>query len=141
MRVAQTLPTGAAHAAPSLLSAEPATVKISVDRPHVGMGRTVVLTAQASRPDHQPAAGIQLLPYVNGRRWGPHETADASGRAVFHLPLPTVGPARIQVQARTVPGPPDDWWIWAGTPQEHQTIWLQRSSRSPSRRPANYGWP
>jgi hypothetical protein len=50
------------------LSAEPATVKVSVDRSHVGMGRTVVLTAQASRPDHQPAAGIQLLPYVNGRR-------------------------------------------------------------------------
>jgi len=113
------------------LLAEPATVKVSVDRLHVGMGRTVVLTAQASRPDHQPAAGIQLLPYVNGRRWGPHETADASGRAVFHLPLPIVGPARIEVQARTVPGPPDDWWVWAGTPQEHQTVWLQRTFTLP----------
>jgi hypothetical protein len=112
-------------------SAEPATVKVSVDRSHVGMGRTVALIAQASWPDHQPAVGVQLLPYVNGRRWGPHETADASGRAVFHLPLPSVGLAQIQVQARPLPAPPDDWWVWAGVPQEHQTVWLQRKFMLP----------
>ena len=82
------------------LSAEPATVKVSVDRSHVGMGRTVALIAQAIWPDHHPVAGVQLLPYVNGRRWGPRETADASGRAVFYLPLPSVGLAQIQVQAQ-----------------------------------------
>ena len=35
------------------------------------------------------------------------------------------------MQARTVPGPPDDWWVWAGVPQEHQTVWLQRTFTLP----------
>ena len=80
-----------------------ARVTIRVDRRRVGMGRTVRLTASAALPGGKPAAGWLLLPYVDGRRWGAHELADESGRAVWTLPLSRPGVATLQVEAR----PPD----------------------------------
>lgn len=44
-------------------------------------------------------ADMLLLPYVNGRRWGAHERVDENGRALFLLPMPNPGPARLQVAA------------------------------------------
>jgi hypothetical protein len=76
------------------------TISIQVDQNSIRMGGMVRVTA--SVPDR---AGLLLLPYVNGRRWGAHERPDADGKAVFHIPLPNPGPARIEVAAaRLLPG-------------------------------------
>ncbi len=80
----------------------PAIVTIQSEREQIGMGQTVVVEAQAALADGSPAVGYQMLPYVNGFRWGSHERADADGRSRFLLPLPDPGTASIQVLARRV---------------------------------------
>lgn len=82
------------------MTASPATVHLRVHPRRIGMGRSVRLAAAAALPDGRPAAGHLLLPYVDGRRWGSHEIADAGGRAVWSLPLPQPGVAEIQVEVR-----------------------------------------
>ena len=74
-------------------------VRIEADSPRIGMGRSVEIRVAATRADGRPAAGYLLLPYVNGKRWGAHEYADAEGRATMILPLPNPGLAEIQVEA------------------------------------------
>ena len=56
------------------------TVRIQAASGHVGMGETVHVEAVATLPGGRSPAGALLLPYVNGRRWGAHEYADARGR-------------------------------------------------------------
>ncbi|MCK4826917.1 hypothetical protein KA005_64875, partial [bacterium] len=90
---------------PSCITNSPNTpVVIKVERDQVFMGNTVKVEAIIKQ-----ASGDQmiLLPYVNGRRWGAHEFADADGRATFLIPLPNPGPAMIQVIA--MPSDPDHW--------------------------------
>jgi hypothetical protein len=90
---------------PSCLTRSPNTpVVIEIGTDHVPMGSTIEVVASI-----KPVTNDQmiLLPYVNGRRWGSHEFADAEGRATFHIPLPNPGPAMIQVIA--IPSDTDDW--------------------------------
>ncbi|MCX6360655.1 MAG: hypothetical protein NT029_12645 [Armatimonadetes bacterium] len=114
------------------------TVTIKVDQPRIGMGRALVVAAVARQANGKPAAGWEMLPYVNDRRWGPHEFADAAGRALFRIPLPTPGKAAIRVQARPKPGEPDDYWIWSNRQNVPEAIYLQRVFRldQPARRGA-----
>jgi len=107
---------------------EPAVkVSISASARSIGMGRPVAITATARLADGRPAAGWRLLPYVNGARWGSHETADAQGRAHFILPLPRPGTARVCVTASRPLPKPDDSWIWPTPAQgEPGTVYMQR---------------
>ena len=102
------------------------TVKIKADADAVAMGQSVAVEATVTLDDGKPGACYALLPYANQRRWGSHETTDEQGRAVFLLPLPNPGPVRIEVLAF----PPSDAavseWIWAGPPQENQTVYLMK---------------
>ena len=75
------------------------------------MGRTVRLDVSAALPGGKPAAGCLLLPYVNGKRWGAHEYADAQGRASFQLPLPQ--PGIVEIQVEILPPPVK----WSGAPK------------------------
>lgn len=93
-------------------SPAPASVSASVSETKSGMGHTVTVEAEARLADGSPAAGCQMLPYVNGRRWGSHERADAAGRCRFLLPLPDPGEASIQVMARYFDPGSAAQWIW-----------------------------
>jgi len=105
---------------------EPPDIRINANSHSIGIGRSVAVTARATFPDGSAAEGWQLLPYVNGSRWGSHEVTDALGQATFILPLPIPGEARIEVLAR----PPEDrsgeFWIWGATQNVPQTIYLQQ---------------
>ncbi len=78
------------------------TVRVETDAQRIGMGRSVSIRATAKLPGDRPAAGYLLLPYVNGKRWGAHEYADAQGRATMILPLPNPGLAEVSVEAVSV---------------------------------------
>ncbi len=107
-------------------SAADLSISVRVNTSRIGMGRTVELQAQARRADGAPAAGWVLLPYVNGQRWGAHETADSRGRATFHLPLPRVGIQELTVGAIPTLKDPSDW-IWAEKATDNQTVTLSRT--------------
>ena len=109
----------------SAAAAEPSVV-IKADREAVDMGHSVTLEAQVTLDNGQPGAGYLLLPYVNERRWGSHETTNEQGRAKFLLPLPNPGAARIQVVGRPGAGTLSQW-IWAGLPKDNQTIHVQKT--------------
>ena len=90
---------------PSCVHTSPDTpVTIQVDRNRVSMGRTVMVQA---RLNETRTGRMVFLPFVNGKRWGSHEFADAEGQATFLLPLPNPGPAMIQVVA--VDSDTDQW--------------------------------
>ncbi|HZT42531.1 MAG TPA: hypothetical protein VFA07_10075 [Chthonomonadaceae bacterium] len=72
------------------------TVKLHADRSVVGMGRSVIVTATVTGNNDVPVSGVQLWPYLNGKQWGASETTDRTGRAIFFLPLPYPGTARIE---------------------------------------------
>ena len=80
-------------------------IQIQVSKDMVEMGRIVMVNAVLKTTN--PEDRMILLPFVNGRRWGSHEFADADGRATFLIPLPNPGPAMIQVIA--VPSDTDHW--------------------------------
>ena len=107
-------------------SAANLSINVRVNTNRIGMGRTVALQAQARLADGQPAAGWTLLPYVNGQRWGAHETTDSRGRATFHLPLPRVGIQELSVGAVPTIKDPSDW-IWADKVSDNQTVTLRRT--------------
>ena len=91
------------------------------------MGRDVRVEATVTQDDGKPLAGCLLLPYVNQRRWGSHETTDTNGHAEFLLPLPNPGPAHVQVLMRSAQAQPASYWIWAGgAPTDGQTVFLAR---------------
>lgn len=90
---------------PSCVGTSPGTpVVIEADRDRVLMGHTVMVQARLKKTQTDK---LILLPFVNGKRWGSHEFADANGRATFLLPLPNPGPALIQVIA--LPSDTDQW--------------------------------
>ncbi len=98
------------------------TVKIKADADAVPMGQSVTLEATVTLDDGTPAAGCMALPYANARRWGSHETTDASGKATFILPLPDPGPVLLQVLAFPSKDSAVSEWIWAGPPKDNQTV-------------------
>jgi hypothetical protein len=92
------------------------------------MGHSVMVEAAVTLDNGQPGAGCLLLLYVNGRRWGSHETTDEHGKARFLLPLPNPGRMFIQVLAKPPQSGPLTQWIWAeSAPKENQVVYLQRS--------------
>ncbi|PIU93134.1 MAG: hypothetical protein COS65_14365 [Armatimonadetes bacterium CG06_land_8_20_14_3_00_66_21] len=104
-----------------------AKVAVSAGARSVGRGRPVAITATARLADGKPAVGWRLLPYVNGARWGSHETADAQGKVRFLLPLPRPGTARLCVAARKPLPKPEDYWIWPAPAQGVVgVVYLQR---------------
>ncbi len=119
---------GVALLAMCAASAHAQRVAIQADADAVGMGGSVTVTATATRDDGSPLAECMLLPYVNERRWGSHESTDAQGRVTFLLPLPNPGPARIQVLARVSKLGAFSYWIWAGgAPSDGQTVYMQKT--------------
>lgn len=103
----------------------PVSIHITTDRATVGEGRTVMLTAEARRGG-QPAPGVVLHPYVDGRRWGAESRTNARGRARWPLPLPNSGTARIEVAVGPPAWKPDASWIWAPRTVDHQTLGLEK---------------
>lgn len=102
-------------------------VRIRVDKTQVGMGRSVAVEARVSGVNGAPAQGALLLPYVNGKRWGAHDYADAEGFATFHIPLPNPGVAKIQVEAWNSGVSHSEQWIWAPESRENQEVCVQSS--------------
>ncbi len=115
------------------LAAMPAApvVHLQADQARIGMGRTVTVHATATLPDGHPAAGRLLLPYVNGKRWGAHEYADADGKATFVLPLPSPGGAEVQVALEPTERPIGDW-VWTKTPSDNQHLFVQTAFDAPA---------
>lgn len=72
-------------------------IKVQADQTQVPMGRTAVMDVAVTRDDGSAAPGCTVLPYVNGRRWGAHETTDASGRVQIPLPFPNPGTAQVRM--------------------------------------------
>jgi len=102
----------------------PRTVSVTVEQQRIGIGRSVTVRAVARQADGSPVAGCELLPYVNGRRWGSHEKADQRGEAVFHIPLPRAGATEIRVAVLSPMGEPDDFWIWHGPQNVAGSVWI-----------------
>ena len=102
-------------------------IRIKTDLKKIGMGRTLSVSAKAVQADGKPASGVVLLPFVNGKRWGHYEYADAEGRAQFMLPLPHVGDTTIQVASNGQIEELNDTWIWTAKLADAQTVYLQRS--------------
>ncbi len=100
-------------------------VAIECDRCEVDMGRTVHVRAEVTDEAGKPVAGCRLLPYVNGKRWGAHEVADATGRMFMPIPLPNPGTARIQVQAS--PRREQANWLWSEQTGENQTVYFEKT--------------
>lgn len=98
--------------------AQAATISISVNRDNVEMGRDVTVEASVVDAQGQPGAGWLLVPYVNERRWGSHESTDAQGKAVFHFPLPNPGLAEIVVCGKGPEKSGLSQWIWSESPAQ-----------------------
>ncbi len=116
----------------AIADARTMSVNISADKGRIGMGRSVIVSAIARLAGDKPAVGYELLPYVNGKRWGAHEYADESGRAVFMIPLPNVGIQEIQVQARPAAQMIPESWIWTADVQDNQDVILRKEFSLPS---------
>ncbi|MGC8669364.1 MAG: hypothetical protein ACP5VE_14755 [Chthonomonadales bacterium] len=102
---------------------------LACDRRTAAMGRSVRITVRATDGRGRPAAGLQVWPYLDGRRWGAQLVTDARGRATASLPLPDPGNARLQVALPPVPPKQTAWWIWAPTVADGQTVYLRRAFR------------
>ncbi|MBI4558564.1 MAG: hypothetical protein HY706_13355 [Candidatus Hydrogenedentes bacterium] len=100
-------------------------LRIAVDKERVGMGRSMELKARVKATSKSSTTRYELHPYVNGRRWGAHEFADAQGRATFHIPLPNPGGARVQVALIPLRPEPQPEWIWTKEVKDGQTVYLQ----------------
>ncbi|MEN8202314.1 MAG: hypothetical protein ABFS28_06940 [Bacteroidota bacterium] len=80
-------------------------VQIQISDMEMEMGRSVRVDASLDLDEMN--GRMVLLPFLNGKRWGSHEFADANGKSSFLLPLPNPGPAMIQVVV--LPSDRDDW--------------------------------
>jgi hypothetical protein len=112
----------------SLVRGEALNVTASVKESQIGMGRTVAVEAKVQSVEGSPVEGYQMLPYVNGRRWGSHETSNADGIARFLIPLPDPGTASIQVLARKFNPDSAASWIWIDPYDEAlRTAWFSKT--------------
>lgn len=107
------------HAAPS--------VRVSVEKTAIGAGESVVLTSKVSTGYLATRSDHRIIPFVNGKRWGAIEVTNADGVTVHHLPLPNVGPARIEVLAEApLTRHKRAEWIWGDTRSDRSTHYFQR---------------
>jgi hypothetical protein len=114
----------ALHAQPD--AAVVSQIAITTDTRAVGMGRCVTVRARATDEAGQPAIGAMLYPFVNQKRWGAYELTDAAGEATFHIPLPRVGEARIEVAALAGVLDPREEWIWEEAVDPGQPRYFQK---------------
>jgi len=99
---------------------------ITVDSRTVGMGRSVSIQARASDQNGKPVSSVMLYPFANRKRWGAHELTDAAGQAVFQLPLPRPGEAKIEVAALTSSADPREEWMWSESLESGKSRYSQR---------------
>jgi hypothetical protein len=104
-------------------------VKLTVNKSLISMGQTITMTASISNSRNRPLSGIPLSPYWNGRQWGALEKTNASGKAIFLIPLPSPGEARLQVAIPTVQKPLPAYWIWYHTTRDMQTVYFTKRFR------------
>ena len=107
-------------------------IKITTDKTRVGIGRCITVSATVTDVNGKPAVRHELLPYVNGRRWGSHEYSDSQGKARFIIPLPNQGIQEIKVLSRGRIPVPKEQWIWSGDIKDKQTVFLQKSIQLPN---------
>lgn len=107
--------------------AQPA-ARLAVDKSVIGMGESVAVTTTVTGVAAAERAGIRVIPFVNGKRWGAIEETDSAGGAVHHLPLPNPGCADIQVlvEAPAVRGARASW-IWGKTVPETAPRYFQHA--------------
>ncbi len=109
-------------------------VTITCETPTVPMGDTAVVRALVTGPEGRPfAGGAQLLPYVDGRRWGHHATSDASGRATFRLPMPRPGKHDLRLVCRNPRAVTPASWMWPSATQGVPgPAWFQKTLTLPA---------
>lgn len=115
-------------------SAPAASVRIDCAEASVLMGDAAVIEARVTAPDGaELAEDLQLLPFVDGQRWGHHATPDTRGKATFHIPLPRPGKHVMQVLCRDLSRQAPEHWIWhAETQNVAGPTWLQRVVTGPA---------
>jgi len=119
-KIAGTVPSGTSNPATTLA------IDLKADRTVVDMGRSTVLSASVTR-DLAPAAGVELWPYLDDRRWGAQALTDARGHATLVVPLPRPGEARLQVIVAPPRAPAQDHWVWAETTRDNQTVYFSKA--------------
>lgn len=70
---------------------------ITVDKPEIGEGQNVVVSAIAYRSAQKPVVGVMLHALVNGKAWGTESPTLPSGVAHILLPLPDRGTNSIVI--------------------------------------------
>lgn len=103
------------------------TIKICVDKQRIGIGQNVNVSAQALLSDGKPAAGYLLLPYLNGKLWGPREYTNSSGKANLMVPLPNAGIQEISVRLYGKEEQPNECWLWSKKLADNQTVYFQKT--------------
>ena len=72
-------------------------IHITVDKPQVGEGQNVVISAVAYQAGQKPAVGLMLHALVNGEKWGTAAPTLPSGVVHILLPLPDRGTNSIAI--------------------------------------------
>jgi len=115
----------------STADAQQYSIRISSNAKVVGVGRSVKINALVTDMNGKPAAGIEVHPYRNGKRWGAHEFTDSTGRATFPVPLPVKETAKISVAVCPMKREFDEKWIWAQKIVDNQKIYLVKQFDMP----------
>lgn len=102
-------------------------VSIKTGRTSMGEGETIDVIATAKLANGKSAVGFELLPFVNGKRWGAHEYTDSKGMAKFQIPIPRPGKARIKVLAVIPQKLSDDRWIWSDRQNGSAPAYIQKT--------------
>lgn len=72
-------------------------IAITVDKPEIGEGQNIVISAAAYQTDQKPAVGVMLHALVNGKSWGAASPTLPSGVVHILLPLPDRGTNSIAI--------------------------------------------
>ncbi len=108
----------------SVAEAQQYNIRISSNAKSVGIGRSVTINALVTDMNGKPAAGIEVHPYRNGKRWGSHEFTDSTGRASFPVPLPVMETSKISVAVCPMKREFNEKWIWAANIRDSQTVYM-----------------
>lgn len=111
----------------SAIYAQETKIQITPQQSSIGMGECVVVHVKVSNVDGSPATNQQLLPYLDGKRWGAHVPANENGEAQLLIPIPDPGKYQIAIQSRAEKNPLDyQRWIWSTETKEDQDVYLQK---------------